>query len=383
MTAQEITAHDIVTFADVKQLASASGPCVTIMVHIPTPFELATRLRNAVRAAEKELRERDVESALTGSLLEPIRDLAATVESSGVWSNALVVFRAPDVFRYFLLHRQVPEVQTVGNRFQVRPLLSALTREQQFHLLCLSRRNVRLLHCTQFRCEETDMRSVVPTDLRIWLNARQPDHVLANRSTAGPSVGQMKGVTFGTATDREREDEYLAHFFKEVDNGVNTLLRGDQARLLLAGVEFELATYRRVTTYPRLFERDVHGSPDGLTGSELLHRAMEVVLQTRSEPLEKALDDFERRGDRGRVALDAREIVKAAWEGRIEDLFLTEDAEFRGAWDAARYDVDTKTPVEDLLNAAALQTALHGGRAFAVEAHEMPAGHDIAAVLRF
>ncbi len=53
MTAQEITAHDIVTFADVKQLASARGPCVTIMVHIPTPFELATLLRNAVRAAER------------------------------------------------------------------------------------------------------------------------------------------------------------------------------------------------------------------------------------------------------------------------------------------------------------------------------------------
>ena len=211
--------------------------------------------------------------------MEPVRQLAREAEDAGLWSNALILFRSPDVFRYFLLYQRAPEVESVEDRFQVRPLLSALTREQRFHLLGLSRQHIRLLHCTQHRTEEENMQGVAPRDIRVWMNNRQPDHVLDNRSAGGPSVGSMKGVSFGTSTDREREDEYLSHFFKEVDKGVNHLLRNDTARLLLAGVEYEVAIYRRISAFPRLFEKAVLGSPDGLPASELHKRAMDVVMQ--------------------------------------------------------------------------------------------------------
>ena len=50
-------------------------------------------------------------------LLEPVRELARTAETEGVWSNGLIVFRSPDVFRYFFLHRPVPELHEVEERF--------------------------------------------------------------------------------------------------------------------------------------------------------------------------------------------------------------------------------------------------------------------------
>src|SRR5580704_11922114 len=99
--------------------------------------------------------------------------------------------------------------------------------------------------------------------MRLWMNMRVPDHVLDHRSSAGPSVGSMKGVLFGTSSDRDREDEYLSHFFKEVDKGMHTILRNDTAPLVLMGVENEVAIYRRVSTYPRLLEKAIHGSADG------------------------------------------------------------------------------------------------------------------------
>jgi hypothetical protein len=383
MTGQEITAHDVVTFDDVKLLAGASGTCITIVTHVPTPFELSARMKNAVRGVERRLKEGQTEPAVIESLVEPIHQLAANVESAGVWSNAVILFRSPDIFRYFLLYRRVPELQSVEDRFQVRPVLSALAREQRFHLLCLSRRHIRLLHCTQHRAEEASLRGIVPQDIQVWLNTRQPDHVLDNRAAAGPSVGSMKGVMFGTSRDREREDQYLAHFYKEVDKGVNKLLRNDPARLLLAGVETEVALYREVSTYPRLFDQAVPGSPESLVSQELHNRAMDVVMQSPSELLEGALTDFEKYRDTTRVSADAHELIKAAWEGRVADLFFSEGAELRGAWNEEKHDIKTGDPREDLLNAAALETLRYGGRAFALEDKDMPLGRDVVAVLRF
>ena len=125
-------------------------------------------------------------------------------------------------------------------------------------------------------------------NLRVWLATRKPDHVLEQPlPRPGPSVGSMRGVSFGTNTDREREDEYLAHFFKEFDKAINTLLRGDTAPLLLAGTEDEIAIYRRVSTTATCSTSIVHGSPDGFSDRELHRRAMDsddaIVLAAAQE----------------------------------------------------------------------------------------------------
>lgn len=373
MIAENLKQYDIVTFEDLKLLAAARGPCATIITHIRTPQELTARIKNATRNITRQLQEQPRDARFIDSFLGPIHDFAGMVESAGLWSNTLVLFRAPNLSRYFLLHGRVTELETVEDRFQIRPLLAALAAEQRFHILGLSRHHVRMFECTQHCIEESDTRRIIPQDMREWLHNRQPDHVLDNRSTAGPSVGSMKGVTFGTSTDRERETEYLTHFLKEVNKGVNIILRGDDAPLLLAGVETELAAYRRVNTYPRLDERAVEGSPDGLSNQDLHRRAMDAVMQSQSAQLKSALAELEKYRNLGRVSSDIREVCQRAREGRVAEFFIAESAEFRG----------TTNPPEDLLNTAALQTLLHGGRAFSLKSQDMPDNQDVAAAFRF
>jgi hypothetical protein len=370
MIAREITPRDVVTFSDVKQLAAANGPCLTIVTPISNPAELTTRLKNMVRGAQRKLADRGAGSDTAASLLEPIDEVAAAVEAKRIWANSLVLFRSPEVFTYYLFYERWKESLTVAERFQIRPLLSALTREQRFHLLALSRRRIRLFHCTQHSMDEASLEGAAPHDMRLWMNIRVPDHVLDNRSAGGPSVGSMKGVMFGTSSDREREDEYLSHFFKEVDKGVHSILRNDTAPLVLMGVENEVAIYRRVNTYLRLLEKAIHGSPDGLAPQVLHTRAREIMTQSFSEPLQKAVAEFQKQRDKGRVSFDVADIARAAHEGRVSDLLISEDT--------ANADGD-----EDCLNAAALDTVLYGGRAFVLSAQEMPEKAGAVAVLRY
>src|SRR6267143_51502 len=74
-----------------------------------------------------------------------------------------------------------------------------------------------------------------------------------------------------------RLDEFLKHFFKEIDQRIHAILGRADAPLILAGVESETALYRRVNSYPHLAEQTVSGSPDGLTPRELYNRALDIV----------------------------------------------------------------------------------------------------------
>lgn len=222
--------------------------------------------------------------------------------------------------------------------------------------------------------------------MRAWLNTRQPDHVLESRSYAGPSVGSMKGVTSGTSADRDSGNEYLAHFLKEIEKSVHSLLRDESAPLLLAGVEYELALYRKANTYQRLSEKAIHGATDHLAPRELRQQALDTAMQLFSEPLQKALADFEKQQNNGRVSLDVREILRAAHAGRVADLLVSDAAERRGLWNDERHQIEipaNEDDAEDLLNVAALQTLTHSGRAFALQPQDMPQQAEAAAVFRF
>ena len=386
MTRRETAEPEVVSFEDLRVLAAAKSPCVTVAVRVPNPVQIHTQLKNAVRGVEQGLKDRDIDDETAADLAAPIHALAAHIEERKEWSKAIMLFRSPDIFRYFAMRDLEQEFVTVGDRFQIRPLLSLLSRHQEFYLLALSLKHVRLFHCTHHSGEELEWRGLAPQSLHVWMNTRQPDHLLDNRAAGGPSVGSMKGVVFGTNTDRERQDEYVMHFFNQVDKALEKILVDKSIPLILAGVESEVALYRRVNTYPQLMDRAIHGSPDGSPARELRERALKTVREVFSAPLRKALDWFEQYRGTSRVASKLDEILKAASEGRISDLILREDAAYLGIWDACAQTIlapRDHSGQEDLLNRAALETVIRKGQAFAVKTSEMPNRMDAFAVLRF
>jgi hypothetical protein len=359
MTAPAIALQETVSFSELRKLSGAAAPCITIATALPNPLEVRTRLKNAVHGIEKDLSSTNRGEDISG-LIEPIREAADTIETKGLWGRTLLVLRSPDVFQGYWLRDWPREIRSVGPWFQLRALLAAVSREQRFHLLAVSQGRVRLFDSTLFRAEEIKLPAAVPANLHDWLNARQPDHVLDNRSPGGPSTGSMKGVLFGTSTDREKRDEYLKHFFQEIDRGVHAALRDGDAPLLLAGLQQELAVYRRINTYPHLSKKEVHGSPDRLSTQELHERAADLLSQSPSEAARNAITELERRPS----SQDFKEISRLAPEGRIEDLLIADDAD------------------ADPLDPAALETLRHGGRVFVLKPNELPGDARAVAALR-
>jgi hypothetical protein len=277
MISAETAASIVVSWADLRSLSVAQGECITIALKIPNPAQIRPQITNALHEVERRLRATEIDADTARMLAEPIHELAAAIEVEGDWGFGMLIFRSPEVFRYFRLPELPKEFVSIGNGFQIRPLLGLFAHEQRFYLLALSQKHVRLFDCTQQSMEELQLPAKMPRNLKPWLNNRIPDHVLDNRSSAGSGEGSMKGVMFGTNTDREKHDEYLAHFFKEVDKGLRTVLLDKTIPLVVAAVEPEMAIYRRVNTYLRLTQEAVHGSSDGLTIRELHQRAVALL----------------------------------------------------------------------------------------------------------
>jgi hypothetical protein len=381
MTPQKVSTPEVVTFDDLRTMAEAVGPCITIGVEIPDPQQIRPRVKNSIRDPEKSLEDFGVDKHTAAMLMGPIQNLASSVEMEGQWHRDLVLFRSRELFRYFSVLELDKGFVEVGEEFQIRPLLSQISVEQRFYILALSQKHVRLLRGSYRSVEEVPLRGVVPQNLETWLNARIPDHVLDNRSSGGPSTGSMKGVMFGTNSDQDRSGEYLAHFFRAIDSGLRKILGAEDAPLILAGVLPETKLYARVNSYPRLLEETVQGSPEKLSANELQKRSIEIARHTFTRLLSKTMQDVKQRSGTNRVVTDTDSILKAACEGRVSVLLLCEDAERRGAWDEATQEVLPGD--QDLLNLAALRTLSHGGHAFALPSSAMPEPASMVALLRF
>lgn len=92
-------------------------------------------------------------------------------------------------------------------------------------------------------------------------------------------------------------------------------------------------------------------------------------------------------GGTGRTSNEVREVVLAAWDGRVDVLFVAVDIRLWGTFasDTRTIEIADEAPGqnEDLLNLAAIHTVLNRGTVYAVPPAEMPDPTEVAAVPRY
>lgn len=274
----------------------------------------------------------------------------------------------------------------IGPHFYIRPLLPDVTRDKVFYILALSQKDVRLLRCTTRNAEEVPLPPQIATGYDAYMNSAKPDHVMDNRGAPGPSAGSSKGIMFTTSSDREDKDEYLAHFYRQIDRGVEEVLRGKTEPVVLAGVEYEIALYRSLHSNLHLAQESVQGAPNSLKSGELHARALDAMLRCYEKKIDDALAQYNHKVGAG-ASNRLKDVVTAAHDGRVLTLLVSDSLERTGVFDEATHTVkgrETGTSEdEDLINDAAVQTILRAGQVFVVPNGKMPNGAPLAAIFRF
>jgi hypothetical protein len=114
----------------------------------------------------RHLKDAGVNSEEESALVGPIRTLANAIEEERDWSIGLALYRSPDLFRYFWLRDTIKDFVTVSQTFQIRPLVSLVSKEQKFYVLALSQKHTRLLMYPYQSQQELQLRRLAPQSLR-------------------------------------------------------------------------------------------------------------------------------------------------------------------------------------------------------------------------
>jgi len=364
----------------------SAGPCVSIF--LPTARggsetrQGPIRLKNLLKKAEQKLAARDRRDFDLRGFLEPAQKLC---ENSGFWlhqGDGLAVFRSQDRFSYYRLPLRFEELVVVTERFHLKPLLRMFTEDGRFYLLSLSKNGVRFLECTRHGAREIELGTEVPRSLQ---ELRELAGV--QRHTTGHSVSaSLHGLGHGTRAG-ENEKQELKEYFRLVDRAVREIIRDDNAPVVLAGVEYELALYREASSHPALIAGGVMGSPEGRRISQLREEAWNLVEPHFRNARAEAARRYEESVGTSRASNVLEELVPAACTGRVERLFVAVGRQRWGVYNPQTQRVKIREQAhagdEDLLDLAAIQTFLHRGAVYAVTPEEVPGGRSLAATLRY
>ena len=357
-----------------KFLAGCHGPCITIVVpsHHPGAQEGSRKalVHGLVRTAGEQMAHGKL-AGRAADLLAPLEELA---QESGVEAGGagFAIFRSPEyTARYYVPDKPGTasvEKMMIADHFYLAPFVADAFAPQEFFVLGLSMKHLRLFRFLNGECQELPLPAAVPPSLEAAGSFDQPDHLL-NRSPSGTSTGAKRGVQFGTSTDRETAPEYLHHFFAVVDRELKATLDGKP--LLLMGVHEEVVAYRRAAKHAHILMPDVLGNTDFLTTAEIAIHAANACRAHYQLLAERVFAEYLEMPDRVRTLAHVPAVLRAASEGRVHRLCVRDGAEMAGQHG------------EDLVNAAVVETLRAGGEVFVVPQDKMPAAHPLAAILRY
>lgn len=383
-----------VTFQEVKEIAATVGPAVTVYLPSELPGgrnrKLPARILKVADDIETRCLERGFDAQQCREFAQPLRQRAEGIDAE-IEGPGLMLLRSPEAFRSYWLPREVQPCLSFAANFHIRPILDLLPGEKRFYLLALAQKDLRLLHCTERSFDEIDLGPEIPGNMMDFLLTDVPDHLRRNKATSGPAIGagpsgRTNSVAFGSGAD-ENKEEYIHQYFAALNKVVNERTNHDEKiPLVLAGVDFEVALYRTLNTYPHLCRQNIQGSANAMRALELHSRALHCLEQDHRDQIADILSQHENQAG-GLADAKVTDVVKWAFEGRVAHLLVAEGAQVTGNFDEVVWQVQANPRPgvgnEDLVNAAAIQTILHGGDVVELKPEQIPGRRPMAAVVRY
>jgi hypothetical protein len=344
------------------------------------------RFKNLLRKAEERLKAAGLRSPEAKEFLKPARPLLKDTLFWQFQSDGFAAFLHAGGGSHYRLPLKCEELAVVADRFHIKPLLPLFADAGHFFLLALSQNEVRLFHCSRFSASELEMEGV-PKSLDEALRYDEPEKQLQFHTRAPAAGGTRAALFHGHGGGTEEAKKNILRYFQLVDQGLRRILREEQAPLVLAGVDYLFPIYREANRYPHLADAGIPGNPEGGKTEELHGQAWKIVEPLFLKAQKAALAQYEQREGTGRTSQDLGAIISAAFEGRIDTLFVAEGIQQWGVYDPRLRTVHLHAEAlpgdEDLLDLAAVHTFLNRGTVYPLKPQEVPGGGVAAVIFRY
>ena len=341
------------------------------------------RFKNLLRDTEKQLLDGGMGPREASAVLQPAQ---ALLDDSNFWNHqhdGLAVFMAADDFHYYPLPFRVEELLVIAQSYYVKPVLPLFTNNGHYYILAISQNEVRLFEGTRYGVGQIALPDGIPANMEEALRLDGPQKSLQMHSGGGG------GMFHGQGPGDEEQKIWIEQYLNLVDTSLKEILREQNAPLVLAGVDYLLPMYRKVSEYQNIMEEGIAGNPDHLRPEELQEQAWRIVETYFQQETKKTVEQYQQLADTDKATDNVEEIVAAAFNGRVDKLILSIENQIWGAFNPKDGKVtrgsngQSKKHNLALLDFTAMNTLQNGGTVCALSQDEMPTDSPIAAVFRY
>jgi len=371
-----------------EELASVqSDYCISI--YVPTQRvgenkESRLTLKNTVSAVEKELMNVGLKRTEADEYVDPIRKV---VEDTSIWrllSDSMVIFRNKDYFVVKLLPLKTKELFLVSNKFYLLPVLDLYNQDNTYFIFLLSLKKNKLYEATQHDIAEILSEDVLPGNLHDTVGYDVVQKSLEFRS-------RMPGREFapfhGKGEGKDYKQTEVNKYMEDINNGLKELLEGYDVPVVVAAVENIFAQLKENSTLKNLYPKCIAGNYDN-DDILLIHEKANELLRPYFNQVKNDKKNKYIEAPDGHIISDTEHVLKAAYMGQIETLFVEKDkiqwGDFNEETGQATLRDDKKSIDNCLIDYAARTVFLKGGQVFIEDIGDMPeSGAPLNAVLRF
>lgn len=361
-----------------------SDTCVSLLMSTsssgPESRQGAVRFKNLVHNAQTALHQRNLREDEIEKLLSPSQHILSDRKFWSHQMEGLAVYLENGSMRLYQLPFTVPDRVVVGDCFHVRPLLKAIEQES-FYVLDLNLNHAQLL-----RCDAHGVSEFVPEGFPDSLvSAMMPNSSESSSSLHNGGHPEVHHhVRMGVEENRKM---VLEEWLRTLARSVETFLGDESSPLVLAGVKYVIAEYRKHDRYQHTVDEVISGSTEKLSANELGEMGRRKLERLKRERFENLLEIFQSELSEGRSVAGLAACLREASTASVEHLLVAEGLTEWGSFSAETFAMeilnDEHPGALELFERACLDTLKNGGRVSVVPVNQMPNESQIAAILRF
>ncbi len=382
------------TRSDLSTLMDAAPP-LGVSIFMPTHVRGSEtrqdpiRLKNLVAKGRDKLLAAGLAQTEADGLLAPA---AALIDDHDFWQHqeqGLALFMGDGETHRFKVPLPLAEQVLVGPGFHVTPLLPVLAADGAFHVLTITADRVRLFDASRFSLTKVGSGDL-PVSLADVEGAPDYQNPVQAAPVARPHTGSVNignAQVYGDSPEDWRKNR-LMEYMHQIAGALQDRLASDPRPVVLVADAETGGHFQKLGTLGSLLAGVVETNPEAMDMRELHEAAYAVMLPQLDTGRKQVVERFAAllgRGD-GRAATGIEEVVRAAYQGRVETFLL---AEGKAVW--GRFDMATDEVVigpafaetgQDLIEAAAVQTLCHGGTTYVLSDADMPQA-TASAIMRY
>ena len=323
-----------------------------------------------------------------GDINELVMPLSARLDDQDFWNNqssGLAIFLGTGFFEEYRLPISFKPAFCVSTGFLVWPLMRLLQDNGSFYLLSLGKGKIKLYEASRYEIKRMQIREFDEIRMEAVVGA---DFVQKNLQYRSPPGQQSQAIYHSHGEGREDQGVEMKKFFRAVSKIVDLHIKNHDSPLMLAGLDHHVSLFKNVYHPPNLMAGYLPVNPESKELSWLHTQAWSYVKDIYKKKKLAGLAKFNRTMNTGKTELEIERILPAAFQGKIDTIFIRNGLEIWGIYNpvknTVRVDDHQTSSNVSLINLLTLRVIEKGGDVFILDEDELPDGFlDMYALFRY